>query len=144
MAKVHHLMPRGMFARVKDGNPIYTSVIVVEAADHARIHLAGQVSADESGALMGRGDMRAQIQRVCECIRAGLEAVGADFGDVVRTVTYTTDVEEYFRCQDVRFEYFTHPAPTSTLLGVSRLADPDFLVEIEAEAVIDSGRLKLS
>jgi enamine deaminase RidA (YjgF/YER057c/UK114 family) len=136
-------MPKGMFARVIDGNPIYTSVIVVESADHARIHIAGQVSADENGAVVGRGDMRAQIQQVCECIRAGLEAAGANFGDVVRTVTYTTDIEEYFRCQDVRFEYFTHPAPTSTLLGVSRLADPDFLVEIEAEAVIDSGRLKL-
>ena len=143
MAKVHHLMPEGMFARVIDGKPIYTSVIVVEGADHARIHIAGQVSAGPDGKVIGRGDMRAQIQRVCECIRAGLEYVGAGFGDVVRTVTYTTDVEEYFRCQAVRFEYFTHPAPTSTLLGVSRLADPDFLIEIEAEAVIKADHFRL-
>ena len=47
MAKVHHLMPKGMFARVKDGNPIYTSVIVVEAADHARIHQIGRASCRE-------------------------------------------------------------------------------------------------
>jgi enamine deaminase RidA (YjgF/YER057c/UK114 family) len=143
MFQVHHLMPEGMFARVIGGNPIYSSVIVVEASDHARVHIAGQVAAGPGGEAIGKGDMRAQIRAVCECIRAGLSHVGADFPDVVRTVTYTTDMDEYFRCQDVRFEYFTHPAPTSTLLGVSRLADPDFLVEIEAEAVIGLDRLRL-
>lgn len=143
MFSVHHLMPEGMFARVIDGEPIYSSVIVARSADHARIHIAGQVSAGPGGEVIGKGDMGVQIKQVCECLRAGLESVGASFADVVRTVTYTTDVDEYFRRQGVRFEYFKHPAPTSTLLGVPRLADPDFLVEIEAEAVLALDRLRL-
>ena len=143
MFSVHHLMPEGMFARVIDGEPIYSSVVVVKSADHARIHIAGQVSAGPGGEVIGKGNMEAQIKQLCECIRAGLEYVGASFADVVRTVTYTTDVDEYFRCQGVRFDYFSHPAPTSTLLGVSRLADPDFLVEIEAEATLGLERLRL-
>ncbi len=84
-----------------------------------------------------------QVSEEANRVGNALIKLGAGFGDVVRTVTYTTDVEEYFRCQAVRFEYFTHPAPTSTLLGVPRLADPDFLVEIEAEAVIGADRLRL-
>ena len=143
MVEVYHLMPDRMFARVIGGKPIYSSVVVVKVSDHARIHIAGQVAAESDGEVDSIGGMRTQIRQVCKCIRTGLEHVGASFSDVVRTVTYTTDVDEYFRCQEVRFEYFTHPAPTSTLLGVNRLADPHFLVEIEAEAVIGLDRLRL-
>lgn len=142
MFEIHHLLPNGMFARVIDGKPLYSSVVVVKSADHARIHFAGQVSATSDGQVIGKNDMRTQIKQVCECIKAGLEHVGGIFSDVVRTVTYTTDVDEYFRCQNVRFEYFTHPLPTNTLLGVSRLADPGFLVEIEVEAVMSPDRLR--
>ncbi|MBI4252256.1 MAG: RidA family protein [Candidatus Tectomicrobia bacterium] len=142
MVELVHLWPPGMFCRAISGKPIYSSVTVVKASDHARIILAGQVSARPDGELVGKGDMAAQIRRVCESIRAGLEHVGAGFRDVVRTVTYTVDVSEYFRCQGVRFEYFAPPLPPSTLLGVSRLADPDFLVEIEAEAVVPLERLR--
>jgi len=143
MVEVYHFMPDQMFARIIDGKPIYSSVIVVKVSDHARIHIAGQVAVGPDGDVLSKGGMRAQIRQVCKCIRAGLEHVGANFSDVVRTVTYTTDVDEYFRCQEVRFEYFAHPAPTSTLLGVTRLADPNFLVEIEAEAIIGLDRLRL-
>ena len=142
MVELVHLWPPGMFCRAINGKPIYSSVTVVKATDHARVILAGQVSARPDGELVGKGDMTAQIRQVCESIRAGLDHVGATFRDVVRTVTYTVDVPEYFRCQGVRFEYFAAPLPPSTLLGVSRLADPDFLVEIEAEAVIPLERLR--
>ena len=144
MIRRYHLMPEGMFARAVEGRDLYTSVVVVRGDEHAHVYLAGQVACLPSGELVGKGDMRAQIRQVCECIKAGLEFVGAGFGDVVRTVTYTTDIEEYFRCMDVRFEYFTSPPPTSTLLGVGRLASPDFLVEIEAEAVLETERLRVS
>ena len=87
--------------------------------------------------------MRAQLRLVCENIGIALESVGALFADVVRTTTYTTDIDEYYRCSDERFKFFKDPLPTSTLLGVNRLGMPDMLVEIEVEAVIESHRLRL-
>lgn len=87
--------------------------------------------------------MRAQIRLVCENIKTALESVGATFGDVVRTTTYTTDVDEYYRCCDERFQFFKEPLPTSTLIGISRLGMPDMLVEIELEAIMEAERLRL-
>ncbi|MEK6711266.1 MAG: RidA family protein [Nitrospinota bacterium] len=142
MTEIVHLSPPGIFRRVLNGRPLYSSVTVIKASGQARVILAGQVSADADGRVVGKGDMAAQLRQVCENLRAGLAHVGAGFGDVVRTVTYTVDIPAYFRCMEVRFEYFASPPPPSTLLGVTRLADLDFLVEIEAEAVIPLERLR--
>ena len=86
------------------------------------------------------GDMRAQLRQVCQNIGRALRSVGADFSDVVKTTTFTTDVEEYHRVSDERFKYFTRDLPTSALIGVKRLAHPDLMVEIEVMAVIPAGR----
>ena len=88
--------------------------------------------------------MGAQIRIVCEKVGQALGSVGAVLDDVVRTITYTTDIEEYYRCVDERYKVFNNLLPTNTLLGVSRLAHPDMMVEIEAEALIDSDRLRIS
>ena len=56
---------------------------------------------------------------------------------------FWTDVEEYYRVCDERFKFFKDPLPTSTLLGINKLGMPDMLVEIEVEAMMDAGRLKI-
>ena len=61
----------------------------------------------------------------------------------MRTISYTLDIEEYYHVVDERYKYFNNQLPTNTLLGVSRLAHPDMVVEIEAEAIIDSERVKI-
>lgn len=71
-----------------------------------------------------------------------VRAVGADFSDVVKTTTFTTDVDEYHRVSDERFKYFKSDLPTSALIGVKRLAHPDLMIEIEAMAVIPTDRVK--
>jgi enamine deaminase RidA (YjgF/YER057c/UK114 family) len=86
------------------------------------------------------GDMRAQIRQVCENIGRALRSVGADFLDVVKTTTFTTDVNQYHRVSDERFKYFQRDLPTSALIGVSSLAHEDLMVEIEVMAVIPEGR----
>ena len=80
--------------------------------------------------------MRAQLRQVGENIKAALEAAGATLDNLVKTTTYVTDIEEYFKHVDVRMEYF-RALPTSTTVEVRRLAHPDFLVEVEAIAVVD-------
>ena len=67
---------------------------------------------------------------------AALEAAGATLNDLVRTNTYVTDIDEYFKHPDLRMQYLSHAMPTSTTVEVRRLASPDFLVEIDAIAAV--------
>jgi 2-iminobutanoate/2-iminopropanoate deaminase len=81
--------------------------------------------------------MRAQFRQVCENIKEALAAAGAGLEDIVKTNTYVTNMDEFFKCVDIRHEYFGPGWPTSTNVEVSRLAHPDMMVEIEAVAVVD-------
>lgn len=110
--------------------------MVVHAADHRQIYVAGQTPRDRDGNSVGVGDMRAQIEQVGENIKDALAAAGATLADVVKTTTYVTDMEEYFRHQDMRMRYFGESLPTSTTVQVSRLSRPEFMVEIEVLAIV--------
>src|SRR5207244_5683842 len=69
-------------------------------------------------------------------------SVGGNHSDVVKTTTCTPDVDEYHRVRDERYKYFTNDLPTSALIGVKRLADPDLMVETEAMAVVPTNRFE--
>jgi len=101
------------------------------------IFLSGQLALDKDGKTVGKGDMRAQLRQVGENLKAALEEAGASLDDIIKTNTYVTDMQAFFDCMDVRREYFGEAFPTSTTVEVSRLADPDMLIEIEAIAVVD-------
>lgn len=118
---------------------------VVTVTGGTLVFVAGMTSRSERDASpLHAGDMRAQIRQVCENIGRALRAVGADFDDVVKTTTFTTDVEEYHRAADERFKFFRRDLPTSALIGVSRLSHPDLMVEIETMAAIPADRVRLS
>ncbi len=80
--------------------------------------------------------MRAQLRQTLENIKAALEAAGASLADLVRTNTYVTDIEEYFKHVDVRMEFHSHAMPTSTTVEVRRLSQPELMVEIDAIAAL--------
>ena len=101
------------------------------------LYIAGQVGADASGKVAG-STMGAQLEQVLKNLQTALKSQGADFSHVARITIYTTDVDA-FRAPDaaaVRAKYFGSHLPASTLVGVVRLASPDFKVEIEATAVL--------
>lgn len=107
------------------------------------VFIAGMTSRSEIDAQpVHRGDMRLQLRQCCENIGRALRAVGGDYADVVKTTTFTTDVEEYHRVNDERAKYFKSDLPTSALIGVVRLAHPDLMVELEVMAVIPTERFK--
>lgn len=136
-AKVRQVHPDKLSTRKsKDGRILYSQVVEVSGGGRL-IFVAGQVARDRDGNDVGKGDMRAQIAQVGENIRDALEAVGATLNDIVRTTTYVTDIDEYFRHSDVRLKYFGSAIPTSTTVEVRRLASPNNLVEIEAFAIAD-------
>ena len=116
---------------------------VVTVTGGTLVFIAGMTSRSEMDAQpVHKGDMRAQLRQCCENIGRALRAVGGDYADVVKTTTFTTDVEEYHRVNDERAKYFKSDLPTSALIGVVRLAHPDLMVELEVMAVIPTERFK--
>jgi 2-iminobutanoate/2-iminopropanoate deaminase len=144
MFERHYITPKNTYVTGGNNKVLYTPVVVVRTSEIAHVYVSGRTARLPSGEVAGKGDMRAQIRLVCENIRIALESVGAGFSDVVRTTTYTTNIDEYYRCSDERFNFFKPPLPTSTLLGVARLGTPDMLVEIEVEVLMEPERLRLA
>ncbi|PYN81217.1 MAG: enamine deaminase RidA [Candidatus Rokuibacteriota bacterium] len=128
-----NIQPDTLAAPNRSGHTLYSHVVAVEG--RRMIFVAGQLARDSAGNVVGKGDMRAQIRQVGENIKAALAAAGATLADIVKTNTFVTDMDEFFRHVDVRMEYFGPALPTSTTVEVRRLAHPDFLVEIEAVAM---------
>lgn len=129
------IQPEALPRRVVGGHLLYSHVVEVRGG--RLIFVSGQLARDRHGNLVGKGDMRAQIRQVGENVKAALEAAGAGLADLVRTTTYVTDIDEFFRHVDVRMEYFGAALPTSTTVEVRRLSHPDFLIEVEALAVAE-------
>jgi enamine deaminase RidA (YjgF/YER057c/UK114 family) len=129
------LQPDRLFQRALKGHTLYSHVVIASAT--SLVFVAGQVSRDKEGRVVGVGDMGAQIRQVGENLRIALEVAGLGLKDLVKTTTYVTDIDEFFKHPEVRHEIFGQSLPTSTTVEVRRLSHPDMMVEVEAMAVID-------
>ena len=98
--------------------------------------VGGQVPRDEAGNVVGKGDVQAQIEQVGKNVGACLTAGGATVKDIIFTVSYVTRPAEFDKYTDLRQRYFGTPSPKSATVSVPLLADPDFLVQVEAFAKI--------
>jgi enamine deaminase RidA (YjgF/YER057c/UK114 family) len=105
------------------------------------VYIAGQVSADASGKLVGEGNFEAQAERVFANVKLAVEAAGATMADIVKMNTYivaAVDPADVPKMRAVRGRYFgSGTPPASTLVYVSRLAQPGWMVEVEVVAAID-------
>ena len=103
------------------------------------VHIAGQVSLDESGALVGENDFPAQVERTFQNIKTAVEAAGGTFADIVKLNYYCIEgvADRLPVLREIRDRFVnTANPPVSTLVFVSRLVRPEWLVEIEATAVV--------
>ena len=98
------------------------------------IFISGQVSKDKNGNIVGKSDIRAQTKQVMENIGAVLRAGNANYNDIVKITVYLTDMSRLKDVIEIRNQYLKVALPTSTAVEVSGLANPDYLVEIEAIA----------
>ena len=133
MSTLEHPRPQGLL-----NNAAFSQVVA--ATGTRTIYTAGQVSIDERGELVGAGDLAVQTEQVMRNVGLALAAAGADFADVVKITTYVVNYKPEHRAVigKARAPFFAKGAPpASTLVGVSALALPEWLVEIEAVAVID-------
>jgi 2-iminobutanoate/2-iminopropanoate deaminase len=101
------------------------------------VFVSGQLSRDAEGRVVGRGDMAAQARQVILNIERILQAAGAELRHVVKLTAFMTDMARAPEAWAVREAFFAAHPPASTGVEVSRLTHPDFLIEIEAIAVIE-------
>jgi len=132
MSEIRHIRPKGL-----SNSPTYTHVVAARGAE--TVYISGQVALDANGNTVGAGDLAAQTDQVMRNLQTALAAAGATFGDVVKITTFVVGYNPHDRATiaSIRSQYL--PAdnpPASTLVGVAALASPDWLIEIEAVAVI--------
>jgi enamine deaminase RidA (YjgF/YER057c/UK114 family) len=133
MSTIEHPAPKGLLL-----NPGFSQVVV--ATGKRTVYTAGQVSIDEHGELVGSGDLAAQTAQAMRNVGLALAAAGAGYADIVKITTYVVNYrpEQRTVIGKVRAPFFAAgEPPASTLVGIAALALPDWLVEIEAVAVVD-------
>ncbi|MGE5286121.1 MAG: RidA family protein [Micromonosporaceae bacterium] len=125
----HHQAPPGLVA-----GPGYSHAV---AATGRTVAVSGQVAVDSEGTVVGVGDPRAQAVQVFENLSRALAAVGASFADVIKLGFYCTDVAILPAVREVRDSYIdTARPPASTAVQVAALIRPEFMLEVDALAVI--------
>jgi len=115
--------------------PGYSQAVKITGAQTI-LYLAGQVAYDKDGGVAHRGDFKGQARAVFTAIKALVEAGGGTLANVVKINTYVTDVKNRPDYRAVRDEFFGPKGPASTMVEVSALAHPDYLIEVEAVAFI--------
>ena len=115
--------------------PIYSQAVKVTGAQTI-LYIAGQVAYDDKGNPAHRGDFKAQARACLQALKAQVEAGGGTMANIVKVNTYLTDIRHRPDYAPIREEFFGKKMPAHTLVAVAALAAPEFLIEIEAVAVL--------
>ena len=130
MANLEKLCAPGIF-----DPPGYTQCLKVTGAQSI-IFLAGQVAYDKDGKPAHPGDFKGQARAVFSAVKAQVEAAGGTLANVVKITSYLTDVSQRPAFREIRDEFRGKKGPASTMIGLAALAHPDYIIEIEAIAII--------
>jgi reactive intermediate/imine deaminase len=137
-AKMNHEQKSVRFVKSETlpPSPGYSQAVEIHPGTRI-IYVAGQVSMDRTGKLVGEGDFRAQVTQTFENLKAALQASGASFDNVVKLNSYFVDMTQLPAFREVRDKYVnTTTPPASTAVKVAGLFREGFLLEVEAIAVV--------
>ena len=121
--------------KIRQPSGHFSQATVIEARGKL-VFISGMTSRRADGSIAGVGDIEVQTRQVCENLKAAVEAAGGKMDDIVRVDVYVRNMEHFDAIHKVRREYFKAPAPASTMVEICKMTSPDYLIEINAIAVL--------
>jgi len=126
-------------AKIRQPSGHFSQATMIEASGRL-VFISGMTARRPDGTVAGIGDIEAQTRQVCENLKASMEAAGGTMDDIWRVDVYVRNMEHFDQIHKVRREYFMAPAPASTMVEVTKMTSPDYLIEINAIAVVAESR----
>jgi reactive intermediate/imine deaminase len=125
-------------AKLRQPNGHFSHATAI-AAKGTFVFISGMTARRPDGSIAGLGNVEEQTRQVCENVKAAVEEAGGTLDDIVRVDVYVRNMEHFDTIHKVRREYFTGIAPASTMVEVNKFTSPDYLIEINAIAVLPNG-----
>jgi 2-iminobutanoate/2-iminopropanoate deaminase len=121
--------------KIREPSGHFSQAIAIEAKGRL-VFLSGMTARRPDGTIAGIGDIEAQTRQVCENLKSAIEAAGGTLDDICRVDVYVRNMEHFDKIHKVRREYFRQPAPASTMVEIAKMTSPEYLIEINAIALI--------
>jgi enamine deaminase RidA (YjgF/YER057c/UK114 family) len=130
-------MPKSQISSPKLRQPsgVFSHATMIEATGRL-VFISGMTARRVDGSIAGLGDINVQTRQVCENLKCAVEAAGGTLDDICRVDVYVRNMEHFDAIHKVRAEYFKPPLPASTMVEVSKMTSPEYLIEISAIAVL--------
>jgi 2-iminobutanoate/2-iminopropanoate deaminase len=130
-------MPKKQISSEKVAKPNghFSQATMIEARGRL-VFISGMTARRPDGTIAGIGDIEAQTHQVCQNVKAAVEAAGGTMDDICRVDVYVRNMEHFDAIHKVRREYFKPPLPASTMVEICKMTSPDYLIEINAIAVV--------
>jgi len=139
MAKVEFVKKEQInTAKVSEPSGHFSQGITIKAQG-TLVFISGMTARRPDGSIAGIGDVEEQTRQVCENLKAAAEAAGGSLDDICRVDVYIRNMEHFDQIHKIRRQYFNAPAPASTMVEVTKFTSPDYLIEINAIAVLTDG-----
>src|SRR3954466_1840022 len=121
--------------RLRQPSGVFSHATMIEAKGRL-VFISGMTSRRADGTIAGIGNIKEQTKQVCENVKAAVEEAGGTMHDVCRVDVYVRNMEHFDAIHEVRREYFKAPLPASTMVEVCKMTSPEYLIEINAIAVV--------
>src|SRR5262252_6593964 len=121
--------------KIRQPSGHFSQATVVEAKGRL-LFISGMSARRADGSIAGIGNIEQQTRQVCENLKAAVEAAGGTLDDICRVDVYVRNMEHFDTIHKVRREYFKAPAPASTMVEVTKMVSPEYLIEISAIAAL--------
>jgi 2-iminobutanoate/2-iminopropanoate deaminase len=124
-------------ANIRQPSGHFSHAITIETKGRL-VFISGMTARRADGTIAGVGDIETQTRQVCDNLKNAVEAAGGTMDDICRVDVYVRNMEHFEKIHKVRREYFKSPPPASTMVEVTKMTSPEYLIEISAIAVVNA------